>query len=71
MTSTSKASPGASRKRADGRKSLLVYLEPGVIREVKKAALDQDRPVYEIAEEALSAWLEKLVRSKAKKGSQD
>lgn len=60
-----------SRNRPDGRKQLLVYLDPNVIKEVKKAAVDQDRPVYEIAEEALSAWLAKLARSKAKRGSQD
>lgn len=62
---------GQSRSRQDGRRQLLVYLHPEVIKEVKKAAVDQDRPVYEIAEEALSAWLAKLARSKAKKGSQD
>jgi len=46
-----------SRTRADGRKSLLVYLNPEVIKELKKAALDEDRPAYEITEEAVSAWL--------------
>lgn len=46
-----------ARTRADGRRSLLVYLHPEVIKDLKKAALDEDRPAYEIAEEAVSAWL--------------
>lgn len=59
------------RQREDGRRQLLVYLDPHVIKEIKKAAVDQDRPVYEIAEEALSTWLAKLARSKTKKGSRE
>jgi hypothetical protein len=46
-----------TRARADGRKSLLVYLRPDIIKELKKAALDEDRTAYEITEEAISAWL--------------
>jgi hypothetical protein len=46
-----------ARTRTDGRKSLLVYLHPEVIKELKKAALDEDRTAYEITEEAVSAWL--------------
>lgn len=45
------------RIRADGRKSLLVYLRQEVIRKLKVAALDEDRPAYEITEEAISEWL--------------
>jgi len=50
-------SKSPARTRADGRKSLLVYLRPDVIKELKKAALDEDRTAYEITEEAVSAWL--------------
>lgn len=46
-----------SRTRADGRRSLLVYLRPEVIKELKKAALDEDKTAYEVTEEAVSAWL--------------
>jgi hypothetical protein len=46
-----------TRARADGRKSLLVYLRPDIIKELKKAALDEDKTAYEITEEAISAWL--------------
>jgi hypothetical protein len=49
--------PSSSRARADGRKSLLVYLDPDVIKQLKKAALDEDRNAYEITEEALRDWL--------------
>ena len=55
-----------ARARADGRKSLLVYLSPDVIKELKKAALDEDRTAYEITEEAISAWL--ASRKTARKG---
>lgn len=47
-----------SRVRSDGRKSLLVYLHPNLIKELKKAALDEDRTAYEITEEAVAAWLD-------------
>jgi hypothetical protein len=45
------------RVRADGRRSLLVYLRKEVIKKLKIAALDEDRPAYEITEEAVSEWL--------------
>jgi len=51
------AAKGPSRTRTDGRRSLLVYLKPEVIKELKKAALDEDRTAYEITEEAVSGWL--------------
>ena len=35
-----------TRTRTDGRRSLLVYLRPDVIKELKKAALDEDRTAY-------------------------
>lgn len=43
--------------RSDGRKQLLVYLDPDVIKQLKKAALDDDRNAYEITEEAVREWL--------------
>jgi hypothetical protein len=50
-------SKNPTRIRPDGRKSLLVYLHPDLIKELKKTALDEDRPAYEITEEAISVWL--------------
>src|SRR5271155_2556888 len=47
----------SSRKREDGRKALLVYLPPDLIKELKKAGLDDDRNVYEIVDEASREWL--------------
>ena len=47
----------ATRTRADGRRSLLVYLDPDVIKQLKKAGLDEDRTAYEITEEAVRDWL--------------
>jgi hypothetical protein len=46
-----------ARLRPDGRKSLLVYVDPEVIKRLKKAALDLDMNAYEIAELALKSWL--------------
>ncbi|MHC2462433.1 hypothetical protein [Bradyrhizobium embrapense] len=54
-----KKNAAPSRKRSDGRRQLLVYLDPKVIRDLKLAALnDEDgRPAYELAEEAIKQWL--------------
>ncbi len=46
-----------SRKREDGRRALLVYLPPALIKDLKKAGLDDERNVYEIVEEASRDWL--------------
>jgi hypothetical protein len=46
-----------ARTRPDGRRPLLVYLDPRVIKQLKKAALDEDRTAYEITEEAVREWL--------------
>ena len=42
-------------------------LHPDVIKELKKAALDEDRTAYEITEEAVSAWL--ATRKASRKGN--
>lgn len=56
----SKASPSAPhRERPDGRRQLLVYLDPELIKELKKTALDENRTAYELAEEAIRVWLKK------------
>lgn len=54
----------AARTRADGRRPLLVYLDQDVIKQLKKAALDQDRTAYEITEESVREWLatHKMIR---------
>jgi hypothetical protein len=46
-----------SRTRADGRRPLLVYMETETVKDLKRAALDQDRNAYEIVEEAVRRWL--------------
>jgi len=45
------------RVRPDGRKQLLVYVDPEVIRDTKKTALDDDTTALAIVEEALGDWL--------------
>ena len=57
MASPGTKSKAATRTRTDGRRSLLVYLDQAVIKKLKKAALDEERPAYEITEEAVRAWL--------------
>ena len=59
---------GPTRIRTDGRRSLLVYLRPDVIKELKKAALDEDRTAYEITEEAVSEWLAARKTGRQRKG---
>ena len=50
--------------RGDGRRQFLTYLSPDLIKELKRAALDEDRPAYELAEEAIRDFLKKAKRSK-------
>jgi hypothetical protein len=45
------------RVRKDGRHQLLVYVDPGLIKELKKAAIDDNRNVYEIVEDLARNWL--------------
>jgi hypothetical protein len=52
--------------RKDGRRTLLLYLKPEIIKSLKKAALDQDRHAYEIAEDALKEWLSPKGASRSK-----
>jgi hypothetical protein len=55
------------RERADGRRQFLVHVSPDVIKDVKKAAVDDDTTASAVTEDALRAWL--LARSKAQRGS--
>lgn len=57
MVSKKPASKTTQRARTDGRRPMLVYLRPDIIKQLKRAALDEDRPAYEITEEALREWL--------------
>jgi hypothetical protein len=52
----------------DGRRSFLVYLRPDVIKRLKVAALDEDRPAYELTEEAVCEWLAARERARKRKG---
>ena len=57
MAQQKHGSKTATRIRPDGRRSLLVYLDQDVIKQLKKVALDEDRTAYEITEEAVRKWL--------------
>ena len=48
----------ATRPRTDGRRTLLVYLDGELIKNLKKVALDEEKNVYEIVEEANSGVAE-------------
>lgn len=55
--------PGKKAKtapRTDGRKALLLYLHQDVTLDLKKAALNASKPAYELAEEAIKEYLERL-----------
>lgn len=47
----------ARRVRADGRRQLLVYLPPELIKVIKKRAVDDDTTASAIVEEALRQWV--------------
>ena len=49
--------PKPPRARTDGRRTLLVYMDAALIKELKKAALDDDKNSYEIVEAATREWL--------------
>jgi len=59
VVSGSRPDRASGRVRADGRRQLLVYVEPNVIKETKKAALDLETTASAIVEEALREWLAK------------
>jgi hypothetical protein len=46
---------------------LLVYINPDVIKETKKAALDLDTNASGIVEEALKEWLDRKAQGKTQK----
>jgi hypothetical protein len=69
MTKTTTAGDkGAVRARSDGRRTLLVYMDSELIKEIKKIALDVERNVYEIVEEATRDWLNKADASRFRSG---
>jgi hypothetical protein len=57
-----KEEASAARARSDGRRQLLIYLNPDLIKELKRAALDEDKAAYELAEEAILEWLKRRRR---------
>lgn len=56
-------SPKPACPRTDGRRTLLVYLDGDLIKDLKKVALDEERNVYEIVEQASREWLAQRGRS--------
>ncbi|MGI3899886.1 MAG: hypothetical protein ACRYGP_06090 [Janthinobacterium lividum] len=58
-----------ARPRKDGRRQLLVYLPPDLIKALKKAALDEEITVYEIVEGASQEWLRRRERKQLRGGS--
>lgn len=71
MSSEPSIPKGPSRQRADGRRQLLVYLAPEVIKEVKKVAVDDDTTASSIAEEALRDWLRRRAERAAVESAQN
>jgi len=49
--------PKDRRVRTDGRRTLMLYMDTALIKDLKKVALDDDRNVYEIVEDATRDWL--------------
>jgi hypothetical protein len=48
-----------SEARADGRKQMLVYMAPALVKDLKKAALDREVAAFKIVEEAVTDWLQR------------
>jgi len=68
MAAKKPGSKPATRTRADGRRPLLVYLDQDMIKELKKAAVDEDRAAYKITEDAVREW---LATHKTSRGHED
>lgn len=51
-----------TREREDGRKALLVYLDPELILDLKRQALEDGRHVYLVVEEMLRAGGKKTTK---------
>lgn len=61
------ANPRKSRReRADGRRQFLVHVNPDVIKDVKKAAVDDETSASAITEDALKAWLSSRTKERSK-----
>jgi hypothetical protein len=45
--------------RDDGRRALTTYMFPDTIKNLKVAALEEDKNAYEIVEEAVLDWLKR------------
>jgi hypothetical protein len=45
------------RARVDGRRQVLLYMKPEIIRALKRVALDEDVTAYELAETAIAEFL--------------
>jgi hypothetical protein len=52
------------RGRADERRQILLYLRPDLITSLKIAAMEQGEKAYELAEQAIEAFLKDRKRKK-------
>jgi hypothetical protein len=59
---------GGDRIRPDGRKALLVYMRPDLIKRLKVEALTEGRPAYVLTEEAVSDWLARRTKGRRARG---
>lgn len=64
-TKPTKDATSARPRAPAGKKQVLVIMDRGVIKEVKMAALDDDRKMSHVFEEAAREW---LAKRKARKG---
>lgn len=58
-TKTSDDANGKTVPRKDGRRPLLVYMRPELIKSLKRIALESEVTVFSIVEEAADDWLKK------------
>lgn len=60
---TKKAKTAETPSRRDGRRALLVYFRPEITAELKRAAVELDRPAYKLVEDAVDSWLKRRKKS--------
>jgi hypothetical protein len=60
-----KKAPKRGRRPVGDRRQFLTMMSPSVIKAIKQAGLEDDRPAWDVMEEAAKQWLE---RRKGKRG---
>jgi hypothetical protein len=60
------ASGSTERRTAAGRRQLLIYIDPELVKDVKRLAIDRDTNASSLIELAVREWVERQAKKKGK-----